>query len=287
MKRINILLFMLCILSILVCKQGVTNKSNKKIDAAQREVIQPGSNSKLVAPVQKKLPPVPPPIKREGGVHIVQEMIDNPPPVRTNLKVTKIETVDQAYDILSSLVTKYEDSLNNERIEFADNEEMYGLLYDAALRSLKDSDKRDEVFAALGHDIAVIDKLDDILDLIFVDETVYSVVIKNLFEELLEITEITEEVFSEILSKEGLNKLKKKGMDVILKTYSDVTKFIETRERLIGKLKNQIMLAGGSDDRQFVIDQLDEIRRHGAGFQVEISTMISLSSKIRRVVERN
>ncbi|UPA12618.1 hypothetical protein [Borrelia venezuelensis] len=81
MRRINILLFMLCILSILVCKQGVTNKSNKKIDAAQREVIQPGSNSKLVAPVQKKLP-VPPSIKREGGVHIVQEMIDNPPPCK-------------------------------------------------------------------------------------------------------------------------------------------------------------------------------------------------------------
>ncbi|AHF45575.1 hypothetical protein [Borrelia parkeri] len=286
MKRINILLFMLCILSILVCKQGVDNKSNKKIDSAQREVIQPGSNNKLVAPVRKKLPPVPPPVKRDG-VHIVQEIINNPPPVTTNRKVTKIETVEQAYDILSNLVTKYEDSFNNEYIKFADKKELYGLLYEAALRSLKDSDKRDEVFAALGYDIAVINKLDDILDLIFVDETVYSAVIKNLFEELLEITEITEEVFSEILSKEGLNKLKKKGMDAILKTYSDVTKFIETRERLIGKLKNQIMLAGGSDDRKFIIDQLNEIRRHGAGFQIEIADMILLSSKIRRIVERN
>ncbi|BDU63334.1 hypothetical protein BOFE_08740 (plasmid) [Candidatus Borrelia fainii] len=286
MKRINVLLFMLCILSILVCKQGVADKSSKKIDSTQKKATQPGSNSKLVTPLRKKSPPLPSPMKIEE-IHVIQGGIDNPPSVIADLEVTKIKTVDQAYDALSNLVTKYVDKLKNERVKFADKKDMYGLFYESVSHSFKDSDKRDKIFAALGHDTTVIDKLEDILDLVFNDETVYSIVIKNLFDELLEITAWTEELFIKILSRDGFNKLKKKHKDDILKIYLDVTKFIEARERLIGKLKNLIMLAGKSDDRELMINQINEINRHGAEFRIELYTMLSLVLEIRKIVEKN
>ncbi|UPA18962.1 hypothetical protein bpuCAU1_001228 (plasmid) [Borrelia puertoricensis] len=50
------------------------------------------------------------------------------------------------------------------------------------------------------------------------------------------------------MNRNSFNKLKKKGMDDLLKIYSDIIKFIETRERLIGRLKNLIMLAVVSND---------------------------------------
>nr|WP_192957769.1 hypothetical protein [Borrelia hermsii] len=294
MKRIGVLLFtlcvlyMLCVLSILSCKQEVDNQPGKKRDAAQLEVVQPRSRSRVVTPPRRNVhlpPPVPSLTKGEKGDDVQGIVNREPPSPEDDVKIVKIETAEQAYKLLSDRVVKYEAKLSGEHDAFAEEKYLYGILYDIVSPVFEDPYKKDEVFAALGHDVKALEALDNILDLLVdPDKNTYNFVLYKLFRDCREITEFTEQVLSEILDEDGLAKIKSKGMNAMLNVYANLEQFISTRESVISKLKEQIILAAASTDAKFVTDKLNGIVEHKTEIQIGILAMMSLKIAIRKAV---